>query len=695
MTTKLFKHSVLAASIVTAMGASMLTNAAETSVGSAPTIDNIATASYSIGGVAQTPVESNSVTVTITQSAAFELTADNPDGNTADDFNKDRTVTPQGRVLFEHTLINTGNVEDAYTLSLALGGNIPGINPQGTSEYDLAQTNVTYIVYNDDDQQIGASVTVAATNLANTSIDLKPNDYVKITVSAKTANNVGGELQNLTLTAKSDFITTADPSKSEISNISNSTTKVPVFKINSSTNGTLDLNNSNDVVTYTVTVTNDGNAPYSTNAQNITVIDNLPAGLKLASTPNLSVTNNASIVAGSNGAGVGSANDSIIVTNLDLAVGDTAKIIFDVQRDADESAATVKGVVNHATVKLNLGSDSGVIYDTTDPTDTNQNTSTYYPTADDSEVTDGSNNPATGGDSAEPLVANKRKISIDSETTKEIPTNTSNTTLVTHSAVIRNTGEEIEGNQADEIKFTITPEANNKVIVVTGSVELIYDPDGNPNTPNFTYTITRDANGDNDLSTAVAKDNAPAWSGMAPGSTVTVEYKVKSNDAAIDTEENIVITLLPGGTDAPTGSTVKNNTKVKGLKLNKQQALNVDCSANAALSFGSGTINAQPGNCVVYKISAFNSFSTADPRFTFDSVAISDAIARFANKAKVLTTSTTPSFEIKLDDVANASAQPVANDYSATLDATQVGGTVTSLAPQQYAALTFAIQINP
>ncbi len=699
MKPNLFKYSVLTVGIVSAMGITGTAIAAETTVGSTPAIDNVATATYSIGNEAQTPVRSNTVRVNITQSAAFSLTADNVDGDITDDFNKNLVVTPQGRVSFNHTLSNTGNIDDVYTLSLTQGGTIPGISPQNESDYDLDLTQVTYQIFNASNNTVGSATTVTGTAFQNTEISLKPGEYTKITVAAKTRDNIGGELQNLTLSAKSTFITTAEPDSAELKNINNSNTKVPVFKITSRVDSTLDLNDSTDFVTYTVTVLNDGSAAYASDATNITVLDNLPAGLRLASSPNISVSNGASIVAGTNGAGSGTANDSITVTNLNLAVGETATIKFNVQRDASESSDTtvLKGIVNHAIVKLDLGTESGEIYDTTNPDDSAQNTDKYYKSADDSEVINGSANTATGGDSTAPLTANQRAFDITGATTKEIPTNTSNTTLVTHSAVITNTGKEVEGDQPGEIKFTIKPEANNKVTVVTGTVELVYDPDNNPATPNFTYTILRDSNGDNDLPNAIPKDGAPAWSGMIPGSTLTINYKTESNDAVIGTTENIIITLIPGGTDAPTVAdpVVVNESIVKGLILRKLQALNADCLANATLSFTDGAIAAQPGNCVVYKISAFNNFSNADARFTFDNTIISDVISQFSNKATVLTTATTPSFAIRLDDVTSDSVQPATNKYSATLDATKVGGTVTTIAPQQYAAMMFAVRINP
>lgn len=694
MKSSTFKYSMLTVGIAASLGLAHIANAAESAADSTPTIDNVATATYKIGNLTQAPVKSNIVTVNITQSAAFSLSAKNNDDDNTDDYNRAVAVTPKGRVAFNHTLTNSGNVEDTYTLSLAQGGTIPG-STQDSSSYDLAATNVTYTVYNADGT-VKKTTTVTGTDFQNTKIILKPNEYADILISAKTSGNVGGNSQNLTLSAESSFFASADATKATLTNINNSVTKVPVFKITSKVSNTLNLNNPSSKVTYTVTVRNDETAPYNTEANNIVVFNGLPEGLRLADQPNLSVSNNATIVPGNEGKGNSSADDSIKVTLLNLLPGETATITFDVQKDADETLASPKNTINHASVKLDLG-EGQVIYDSTDGSDPQQNTSEFYPAGDDSEVTDGTVNNTTGSDSAAPLIANKRAVSLISPTNKEIPTTTTDTTQVTHSAVLTNTGREIEGNEPGEIKFTIAPDSNNKVTVVTGSVELVYDADNDPSTPNATYTILRDGNGDNDLSTAIPKNGAPPWTGMAPNSKVTINYKVESNEAAIDTTEAITVALVLGGQDVPTTGErlVKNNTTVKGLKLVKEQALNESCSATANLVFTPADVAASPGDCIVYKITAFNDFSATDARFNFTDLVITDTTDRFNNKAQVLTSSTTPAYTVKLADVASASALPTDNTYGATANATAVSGTVTTLAPQKYAALLFAVKLNP
>lgn len=693
MKSSFYNYSVLTVALAAAMGLTCTANAATVSAGTTPTIDNIATATYSISGIPQTAVQSNTVTVNITLTAAFSLEAKNADDLATDDFNKNLVVTPNGRVTFNHTLSNSGNIEDEYTLKLVQGGLIAGTT-QSASTYDLANTSVTYTIYAAD-KTVKSSQTVTGIAFENTVIKLLAGETAGISIAAKAKDNVGGYSQNLTLEASSSFLTTNEPAKATLININNSITKVPVFQITSKVSNTLNLNDPSSKATYTITVRNDDRASYAADAKNIVIIDGLPAGLRLADTANIAMVNGngATIEAGVLGEGTSTANDSVKVTLLNLAKGETVTITFDVQRDANEPLANPKEIINHAFVTLDL-TEGEIIHDSTNPADTAQNTTRFYPSTDDSELLTGVTNNAIGGDSAAPLVANQRGLEISSPTQKEIPTSTSTGTQVTHSVVITNNGQEIEGEQAGDIKFTIGSGTDNKVTVVTGSVELVYD-DNNPATPNYTYTITR-VNGVNDLSTAVATGGAPQWTGMAPGSTVTINYKVESTNAVIDTAEKTTITLIPGGTDAPTIGTriVQNTTNVKGLKLVKEQALNKTCSDTATLSFTQSALGAQAGECIVYKISAFNDFSNTDSRFSFDNLVISDTIARFNNKATVLSGATDPIFKIRLDDVPDANTAPTNEKYTATLNTTEVSGTVPTLAPQQYAALMFAVKIT-
>ena len=88
MKSNTFKYSLIAVGVTAALGIATTTMAA-TSVSSNTNVDitNVATASYSVGTVAQTPVTSNTVTVRVSEKLSFSLVSNNPDGNSPDDSN--------------------------------------------------------------------------------------------------------------------------------------------------------------------------------------------------------------------------------------------------------------------------------------------------------------------------------------------------------------------------------------------------------------------------------------------------------------------------------------------------------------------------------------------------------------------------------------------------------------------------------
>ena len=111
MRTQTFRYSLLTFSIAAFMGLNVANAATATAVSApAAAINNKATASYSIGTVAQPVVESNIVTVNVTETANFSLVATLAGGTT--DANVDQSATPGETTRFTHTLSNVGNVRD-------------------------------------------------------------------------------------------------------------------------------------------------------------------------------------------------------------------------------------------------------------------------------------------------------------------------------------------------------------------------------------------------------------------------------------------------------------------------------------------------------------------------------------------------------------------------------------------------------
>lgn len=684
-----FKQSVLTAGVIAALGLSSNAIAAEQVAAEATSqIQNIANATYKVDGVAQTAVQSNPVVVNITEKGAFSLVANNTtDGTAGDDFNDKEVAAPNGFVQFDHRLTNSGNVADSYTMGLTQNGSTPATGTD-TKDYDLASSTVSYTVYAADGSTIRTVTDQSVEDFNTSQIDLKPGEYADITVNAKTNGNVGGDTQNLTLSAKSEYFTNdATPGNDTLENVDNSITKLPVFKIIKSVSDTLNLNDPNDTASYQIVVTNDGSAAYAADAINATVKDSLPVGLKLAGTPIATGGTGTNVVTvNTNGAGAGTAQDGFEVTGIDLAVGESITITFDVQKDADETLAA--NTVNHASVEDDLDEDpntDNTVVDSTDANDPNQNTDQFYPSTDDSEVTDGSTPTTPGGDSTEPLVSNERGLNLSGPTTEEIPNTSTENTEATHSVVITNTGKEIEGDKAGEVTFTITDAGKNaNVQPEGGSVQLVYDVDGDPSTTNDQTLVTLTP----DPTTGIYDINDTLPNGMAPGSTVTIIYDVESTDAETGTTEETVVTLIPGGTDAPTTGNFKvtDTTEVKGLALLKEQALDAACDGTADTAFSINPIAATPNQCVIYKITATNGFDG----LAMTDVLIYDTTARFTGKAAYQNDGT-----ISVSSTNSQAPNGVKNDAASSAGVDAIYSTVTTLAATDKATLQFSIKINP
>lgn len=684
MKSQTFKQSVLTAGVIAALGISGTAMAASQTASDATSqIKNIANATYKVDGVTQNPVASNAVIVNITEKAAFSLVANNTtDGVAGDDYNDKEVAVPNGFVQFTHRLTNSGNVEDTYTMGLTQNGST-STTATDTKDYDLANSTVTYVITDKDG--VTTSKTVPATEFNNSTIVLKAGEYADITVNAKTNGNIGGDTQNLTLSATSTYFTNDGVANNEkLTNVDNSITKLPVFQIIKSVSDTLDLNNPDDTATYTIKVTNDGSAAYAAAAVDAKVKDSLPEGLKISGTPTaVGGTGSNLVKLNTNGAGAGTAQDGFEVSGVDLAVGETITITFKVQKDADETLA--KNTVNHASVEDDLDNDpstNNTVIDSTDPTSPTENTSQFYPTTDDTEVTDGSTPTTPGGDSTQPLVSNERGLALSKPTEQEIPSTSTDNTNAKHSTVITNTGKEVEGDTPGELTFKITDgNGNDNVAPKGGAVELVYDEDNDPATPNVTVTVTPDpATGIYDINTALPN-------GMKPGSTVTINYDVVSEDAVPGTSETTVVTLIPGGTDKPTTGNfvVSDTTNVKGLTLLKEQALDETCDGTADKAFSSADIAALPGQCVVYQITATNGFDTLN----MTDVLIYDTTARFNGKAVY-----NADGSITVSSGSTAGNPVVNNDTNTATGGDAIYTTVNTLAPKGTAVMKFSVTLN-
>lgn len=689
MKSNTFNYSVLAVGVAALMGVSTGAMAATeaTSGNKTNSITNKASATYTVGTQPQDAVESNEVIVNIDEVAKFSLigkTATANDTDQTDEFNRDLIAKPNSTATYTHELTNSGNLTDSYSMDLS------GLAPNGNAS-DLGNISVTYQTLNSATGNL-EEFTVSGVDFKDVTIDLAPGQTSTITINENTAGYLAGETSELTLSAQSGYITTTnDATTATVENFDNLLVKLPVFSINKSVTNPLDLNNTDDIATYSITVKNDNTNGYADKATNITVRDNLPAGLKLVSGSVVAKIGGTTLATtglleGTDGDGSGSAQDSFEYSGIDLEVGEIVTITFNVTQDTTETLAA--DTVNHARVEDDINDDPqnpNNVIDSTDPDDLEENVDDYYPADGD------------GPDSAESLTTVKRGLELTGTGSQEVPTVSNDTTKATYEAVIENTGEEVEGENTGDLIIKIT-DGTNAEVNPANNLTIIYDVDGDLTTTGdqTPITVPYDSTGEYDIGDALTDAGI---NGMAPSSKVVVQYDVVSTTGAVlDSEETTTVTLVPKtntGDDAipepadPTKNWTKDFvTTVKGLDLKKYQAIDADCSGvlanyETAFSFTQDPLNeAKPDQCIVYKIEAENTFS-GPTDYNITDLVISDALSEFQDNATVdailVNTPTTGSGTLASNTI---------NDENA------ITTTVDPLVPQGTATMVFRIKIK-
>lgn len=683
MKSNLFKYSVLTVGVVAAMG---VAHAAQQPTGgtSAGSFDvaNQASASYTVAGntASQTAI-SNIVTILVNEQSSFTLLTDNVN----------QTINPKANstVNFTHTLTNSGNVDDTYTLRLT--------NATSGDDFDYSGYSVTYLLNN-----TGTAITVPLTNGVGTiSLPAKSAANITIVATAATARNIDTN-GILTVSAESTYLkgkNAGTPSAYTASNVDNAKTIAPLYAITKSatTNlGTrnLDLNNPNAYVDYTITVKNEGNL----DGKAISISDDLPSGLVAIASGEANYT--APTVTASNGSTAGTAklsaaNKTITVASQNIKVGETITVTFRAKKAAGATSAD-NSFVNYAVVKDDTANDSNAttpdITDrsddgTTETTYENKGTGAYLGKDDNSKATVTTTNQT-------------RAIAISPGVNKEVALLTSGANLGnTYSYTITNKGTDVtEAATPDSVLFSVKPTA-------TGTA-------GVTNNPNIEIArVFVDANGDGFFTTGETvlsgtqigttgeytyDLNAAKTTGFAPGAANAIKIGVEvvttgsnSNAGGVGTSdigkyETMTLTIVPktevNGTAIPTSTTenplsTTSKTTMQGINLIKYQ-IAADCGttipADNATTWSTNAATAEAGQCIFYKIAAVNTFTTTE----ISTVAITDTIS---TKAVYQT---------------NFVASPTTgtNGTSATNGVTTVRGNFATLASGATATVKFSVK---
>ena len=698
MKSNTFNYSLLAVGVAAVMGVSTGANAATpanaVTAGAAP-INNVATASYSIAGVSQPSVTSNTVTVNVSETANFALTSTVDDGSIGDDTAINQTATPGGTTTFTHNLTNTGNVTDTYTINTT--GNDSSL-VTADPNYPLGTAPVTFTIVQAD----GTPLTTAQINALNGqaqtgtltnggTIRLQPGTRANLSYEAATPDNRNGNDKGVgTLTATSTFFTANNAPGATLVNENQTIVRLPTFKIVKTATSTVDLTVANPQIAYSIVVTN-ATTDYSADATDIVIRDVLPVGLSL---PN-GTASDVTVTGGSGTATISTVGtrQAINVAVANLAVGASRTITFTVNVDRDQFTSANSSVTNNAEVydkfvgpvsPLPANPVLGTDYDILDSTDSEIGVTRIPDDA-------GEGNGA-GIDSPGVTSFTRRAVIVSNPTTREVPPASGTASQATHSTLITNSGQDGEGTNANPLTFTIADGGNNGAVrPVTGPVSATYTPPGNGAPVTITLQPTV-ADGNTYTLNGTTLPTAQFPNGIAPGGVLAINYKVSSGNvttpatvddaAAVGSTETTIVTLTPAGTNPPAATTVTDTTNVRGLTLVKSQALDETCSGTVAAStFVQTVVEAKPDQCVIYRIQATNT-SSAALGFNLNDLTISDLLSNFSAGADLVAGSPATS----------ATASSTAGIASTT--STEVLGTNYTLVPQGVGTLTFKIKIK-
>lgn len=324
----LFLTVLAIAMLLVPVGATAQQTAAGTSIG------NQASATYTDSSSVSRTATSNVVTTIVQQVASLTLTA-----------NGAKTASPGSAVFYPHTLTNTGNGSDSFTLTLA---------PAQSGAFTLTNTHI-YLDANGD------GIPDNFTDLTGTNVAVTPgavNAFKFVITGTVPAGATAGQTNNFSVTATSVFDNTKAASDTDVTTAT-ANAVINVNKTMSSNSGA----SPSGPYTVTLTYTNSGNSTATT----VNIGDALPAGMTyVAGTGRWSVTGATALTdaTGDLQPAAGSPHiDYSVTTNVvtaivdQVAAGVSGQITFSVNIAAGVSPGVL---TNTATLSYNDGSGTTV-----------------------------------------------------------------------------------------------------------------------------------------------------------------------------------------------------------------------------------------------------------------------------------------------------------------------------------------------
>lgn len=552
----------LAASIALAAGGVALMPTAQAAAPAAGSnISNIATASYTDGNGASKTVTSNEVKTTVLQVSSFTLVAD-----------RNATINPNGTATLSHTLTNTGNGTDTFTLNVSQLTN---------DNFDLTNVHI-YLDSNQDG--------VPDNNTDLSSVTLTAGQSVGIVVvSTVPVTQTDGQKAQYTLNATAGFDTTVKGANTDTITVSAGAS----MQIQKSASVASVAPNGD--ITYTLTYKNTGNAA----ASFVTIQDTLPntvtynAGSGLWSGSSTGLTD----AAGGDPAGIDyrydSNNKTVYVSLNNVPANSTGTVKFTVKANANNTS----NINNTASIFIDDNNDPTNTPSGTTPTQSNQTTVTPTRT-----FTGSINDSATDvyADAAKVLTDPNKDDQILSSTSQGVPVlfgdNKGSADTGADLIVVHNTGSTTE-------TFNVTVDKSK---LPSGSIVELFKSDG--------VTPLTDTNGDGIV------DTGP----ISAGATYNVVAKVTLPSTYSETDANITnvttLTLTPVSNPSATDTINLVITDVVKSTVDLTNGDTTDTTTGGPTAGSSGqdtgvpvdTKTTTPGTAVTFPLSVTNNSTTPD-----------------------------------------------------------------------------------
>lgn len=458
-------------------------------------ISNIARASYTDGDGNARNTNSNEVSTTVLQVASFTLVQ-----------NQTVSSNPNGQVKLYHTLTNTGNASDSFTL------NVADVTTSGADDFDFGTIQIF---------ALDAGGNPTGPNLAGQTVTLSRNQALNLVVITTTpATAANGQNGKLTISAASTFTPAVTATNTDTVNVTGN----GVITVTKSAS----YNATTGRVEYTLTVQNIGN----TTATAIALNDVLDSRLSYVTNSGVYSGSPSGLTDASDATDKYAVSGQILTFTIDsLAPNTTQTLKF----EADVVAGTTAGTIPNKAA-FTYDPDGTGPTGTTPSQDSNTATftiaATYLGTINDSNTDPYADAAAVPGNTAK-----------DDRVETGAPVNPASTS--TFDTWVHNTGNTTE-------TYNVTAASLN---LPAGSVVKLYKADG--------VTELTDTNGDGIADTGpvaagaavkiVAKVTLPASYNGTSSTTENLDARLTlspvDNTGAVDTVIVRIVDVLPNTVD--------------------------------------------------------------------------------------------------------------------------------------------------